>query len=300
MAENTAEWEEIPNEELPPTKKPSGFEDLDIEIIDDDEPKPKEPVEEQQEEEDKNDSRFQKRIDRLTAKQREEERRRVAAEAEAQELRQRLDRLEQGAVQQQVQGFTQQYNEVKRRLRDAAEEGDTDLQVELTEQLADMRAAARIAEQQRQQQQYQQSRQQPRQQQEGGAEPPPQEALRWWNKNRWFNSPDHVEQSRVARQIDQNLEAEGWDKESKDYYDELDSRLQKRYPELYSQPTGGKPSPKPKPPTAPTGGQGGPSGKSKDGRMRFTKGQLDMAKTLGITTEEGLRLYHEELQKGER
>lgn len=124
-------------------------------------------------------------------------------------------------------------------------------------------------------------------------ESPPQEAMRWWNKNRWFNNPDHVSESATARKIDEQLDAEGWDKESPDYYKELDNRLQKQFPELYST------SSKPKPPIAPTKGtgSGGPNKQpSNDGRLRFTKQELAMAKALGITTEEGLREYAREIQ----
>jgi hypothetical protein len=212
------------------------------------------------------------------------------------QLRDRLNRLEQGADQQKLDQFKGQYDRVRNELVQAAEEGDTAKQVELTEKIADMRAAARVADQARSQdlarvQQQQQQQPSPPQEQ------PPQEALTWWNKNRWFNSPEHKAESAYARSVDESLDAEGFDKDTPEYYAELDTRLQKKFPELYSDTTF-KPS---KPPIAPTGGSGGGtrSKRPNDGRLRFTKAELDMAKTLGITTEEGLRTYHAEIQKGD-
>jgi len=279
-AKKDEEWEEVQIEDQPETKVSNELGDI-VEVIEEkEEPDPAPEPE----------PRYQKRINKLTAKQREEERRRQAVEAENQALRQRLEKLEQGADQQQINQFKNEYDRVKSDLTEATEEGDTQKQVQLTERMADMRAAARVAEQ-RQFQPQPQPQPQPQQQEEQ----PPQEAMRWWNDNRWFNGPDHARESGIARQIDQGLDAEGWDKETPEYYAELDNRLQKQIPELYSTPK------KSKPPIAPTAGTSGSkgSGQPKDGRLRFTREQLDMAKSLGIATEEGLRAYHAEIQKGE-
>jgi len=293
--EKQEEWQEVPIEQKDHTPLDDELASI-VDVIDDEEPKQVEAEEtkaEAETEEDQTEStpRYQRRINKLTAKHREEERARQQIELENTQLRQRLDRLEQGVNQQQVDSFKSEYDNVKAALYEAAESGDTAKQVELTEQMADMRAAARVADQQAMmQQQFQPQRQNPPQQQQ---QAPPQLAMKWWNDNRWFNSPGNENATAAAREIDAQLDAEGWDKESPDYYGELDSRLQKRHPELYSKPS------KAKPPIAPTKGSGGgsQSKQSKDGRLQFTRQQLDMAKSLGITTEQGLKAYAAEIQK---
>ena len=285
-------WEEVPIEQKDHVPLDDELASI-VDVIDEpDEAKAQsENSEEPKEESEESAPRYQRRINKLTAKHRDEERARQQVESENAQLRQRLDRLEQGVNQQQVDNFKSEYDSVKTALFEAAEAGDTAKQVELTEQLADMRAAARVADQQalvnQQMVQQRPAQQSPQQQQ------PPQLAMKWWNENRWFNSPGNETASASAREIDAQLDGEGWDKESPDYYAELDSRLQKRHPELYSKPT------KAKPPIAPTKGSSGgsQSKQSKDGRLQFTREQLNMAKSLGITTEQGLKAYAAELQK---
>ena len=242
--------------------------------------------------------RNQRRIDQLTARHRDEERRRESAENENAQLRDRLGRIENNQDQSRIDNFAAEYADVKEQLTKATEEGATKLQVDLTEKMADMRAAARVADSQRaarerqQPQQQPQSRQQPpqnpaRPQQEGGDQPPPEEAMTWWNKNRWFNTKEHAAESAYARSVDQTLDTDGWDKNDPSYYTELDNRLQKRFPELYDKPS------KPKPPISSSRGRGskGAQQPSKDGRIRLTKERLDMARSLGITSAEDLRSY---------
>jgi len=60
-------------------------------------------------------------------------------------------------------------------------------------------------------------------------------AHRWIDKNPWFNSDGDDEDSQIVRVIDQKMIKEGWNPSDPDYWDELDSRLQKRLPEKYNQ-----------------------------------------------------------------
>lgn len=248
-----------------------------------------EPEQEQENEQDldEKESRRDRRINKLTAQRRDEERARLSAEQENKDLKERLNRLENNSDKQRIDNFKSEYESVKARLYDAAEEGNTSLQVELTEKIADMRAAARIADSQRQNapaepepSQYQSEENQP-----------PKEALKWWNSNRWFNSKEHAGESAFARAVDAELEGEGFDKEDPEYYKELDKRLQKTFPELYTNLK--KPSTVPSPHKGRSNVRG--SSSQKDGRIRLTKVQLDMARSLGINTEAGLREYAKEI-----
>ena len=251
----------------------------------------------------KGSDRFQKRIDKLTAKRREAERRANESDARADNLEKRLGALEESTGRQSAEGFQRRYNAVKNELLEATEAGDTPRQVELQEQLADMRATVRIAEAQK--------RNQPT---PSESEPVPEEedapplAYDWWKKNQWFNSTEHRAETAYAREIDAQLDAEGYDKFEPEYYEELDSRLQSQFPKLYNK-EGSKvkdegseaeeSKPKPKPPTAPTGGQAKGGGQPKDGRIRLTRDQLKIAQELGLSTESELREYVKEIQKQE-
>ena len=259
-----------------------------IEIIDSDE-KSKEPESEPvtESEDDPVSARMQKRIDQLTARRHEAERREATKDQQLQELHARLENIETGQNQAAVQTFQEKYDQVKKDLMAAAEEGDTARQVGLTEQMADMRATARMAEVSRNQQPLQQQPQQP------VGQEAPQAAYDWWNKNKWFNTPENSAATAFARAIDVQLEQEGYDKNSPDYYTELDNRCQEKFPELYTEHGNAKA----KPPTSPSGGKKRSSKRSKDGRIQLTRDQLNMARELGITTEAQLKAYAKEIQE---
>tara|TARA_R110000803_G_scaffold26333_3_gene62442 strand:+ start:6396 stop:7238 length:843 start_codon:yes stop_codon:yes gene_type:complete len=279
MAEEQEEW------------KPEEDDELIVDIVDEDgnlveesEPEP-EPEPEQG-------SRRDKRIDQLTAKHNDERRAREASDTENKQLRERLDKVESDGLHDKREKFRDEYEDVKERLLNAAEEGNSKEQVMLTEKMADMRAAARIADMQTRRPESEPA---PQQQPAPQQAPPPEEALTWWRSNSWFNSDGYQDASKDARAIDMGLEAEGWDKETPAYYAELDNRLQKKHPELYSS------SRKPKAPVAPSSARSSAkASSSKDGRIRLTKDQLDMARQLGITEEHGLREYALEIQKLEK
>ena len=59
-------------------------------------------------------------------------------------------------------------------------------------------------------------------------------AARWMKKNSWYNPATNDTDSRIAKQIDQLMVTQGWDPADPDYWDELDSRLQKELPHRYN------------------------------------------------------------------
>ena len=261
-----------------------------VEIIDPNEDaKDSEPEPVTEQEDDPVSARMQKRIDQLTARRHEAERREATKDQQLQELQARLENIETGQNQAAVQTFQEKYDQVKKDLMEAAEEGDTARQVALTEQMADMRATARMAEATRSQQPPPQQQQQ--QQPEG--QDAPQAAYDWWTRNKWFNTPENSAATAFARAIDIQLEQEGYDKNSSEYYTELDNRCQEKFPELYTEHGNAKA----KPPTSPSGGKKRSSKRSKDGRIQLTRDQLNMARELGITTEAQLKAYAKEIQE---
>jgi hypothetical protein len=74
------------------------------------------------------------------------------------------------------------------------------------------------------------------QQQQQGADPTIQRfAQRWMARNSWYNPSASDPDSRVAKKIDELMGAQGWDPADPDYWDELDSRLQKELPHRYNE-----------------------------------------------------------------
>jgi hypothetical protein len=178
------------------------------------------------------------------------------------------------------------------------EEGDTKSQVAFQEQLADMRAAMRIAEMQRQQAQ-QRAAASPTvgRAQQAAQNPAPQKAMQWWQANNWFNAAGFERETAAARSIDVQLDLEGYDKNSDEYYQVLNSRLQKMFPELSSGASPSKARTKSRPPVAPTTGG---SSSYKGNRVRMSQEQLRMARELGINDEKGLKKYEAEIRRQQR
>jgi len=76
---------------------------------------------------------------------------------------------------------------------------------------------------------------QPRQQQ--GSMPDPRlqrHAANWMERNEWYNPDGRDTDSKIAKQIDESLIAEGWNPVEGDYWDELDNRLHKYLPHKYN------------------------------------------------------------------
>jgi hypothetical protein len=272
---------------------------LEIEIVDDQskdqEDQEPEPQEDKKEPDDKEFSkRVQKRISTLVQQRKQAEAEAEQSRSELSSLRSRLERLEQGSNQQAQTAFQERYNQARNLLQTAIEEGDTNAQVSYQEQLADMRAAMRVQEMQRQQQVQRQISPTVGRAAQVQSDPTPQKAIDWWQRNNWFNSDGFERETAAARAVDVQLEIEGYDKNSSEYYETLDDRLRKMFPELIGESNvreKSAPRTKSRSPVAPTAG--GPS--RRGGRVKMTKDQLSMARELGITDEKGLKAYESEL-----
>ena len=288
--------EEI-NEEI--KKAQAEPEEFQIEITDD----PQEEVDDIVEEESKKDDpeygeKVQKRIQKLVAQRREAEVQSRQIQEQNAQLAARLERLEKGSQQSSENAFNQRYAQTKEALKKAIEEGDTDAQLDFSEQIADYRAAMRVSEMQRNQR-AQQETASPTvgRAQQAAQNPAPQKAMQWWEKNNWFNGQGYERETAAARAIDVQLDIEGFDKDSDDYYDQLNNRLHNVFPELVSKTSPSKPRIKSRSPVAPSTG-GSPN--YKGNRVRLTKQQLSAAREVGITDETGLKRYASEIRKLER
>ena len=60
-------------------------------------------------------------------------------------------------------------------------------------------------------------------------------AARWMEKNSWYDPQGGDEDSEIALMIDRRMAKEGWNPSDPDYWEELDSRLQKKLPHRYNE-----------------------------------------------------------------
>jgi len=283
--------EEIQEEVKEAQRRAGQDEDLEIEVV----PSVQEPVEEFSQEVEANDSDYgekvQRRIKKLVDQRRDAETQSRQYQEQVSQLQMRLGRLEQGNNHRAENDFHKHYENTKLALKKAVEEGDTEAQVNFSEQIADMRAAVRVAEMQKSQGARQAVSNNAARAKQVAQEAAPKKAMEWWDNNRWFNSSGFERETAAARAIDVQLELEGYDKESDDYYHVLNKRLLNVFPELNSST---KQRTKSRSPVAPTAG-GSPA--YSGNRIRMTQDQLRMARELGIRDEKSLKRYADEIRK---
>lgn len=298
-------------------EKPS---EVDLEVVDDRPPedqratsKAKGATSDEDEELQGYSDKVKKRINKLRYDQHEERRRREDAERMreeairvAQQLTQHNQSLQQilhdgeGVLLSQSKGRAElalQHAEIM--LRQAVEEGNTDRQIEAQKLLnraqADLDGVSRHVGQYRQrpparapeptyqpQPQVQQQAPQPR--------APSEKAASWAQKNSWFQSDDHTEMTAYAYGVHEKMiRKEGIDPESDEYYDELDKRVQSRFPEYFGEVESGSAdasvsstSRSPSVVVAPSERNNG----AKPRKVRLSRTQVALAKRLGLTVEQ--------------
>ena len=240
---------------------------------------------------DKAENATQKRIDRLTKKMREAERREQEAikyaqgvQAEAQQLKQRMDSLDSSYVQEYSSRVETQMATAEQDLARAIEVGDTNGVIEAQRQITKLA----IENDRAQQAKVQQERyaQQAKAQQEAQVhQPMPQQqprrpdpkAEQWAQRNEWFGSDEAM--TYAAFGIHKKLvEDEGFDPQSDDYYTELDRRMQGEFPHKLN---GGS-----KRPAQTVASVSRSSGRSSGKKVRLTPSQVAIAKKLGVPLEE--------------
>ena len=233
----------------------------------------------------------QKRIDRLTKKMREAERREQeaikyaqAVQTEASTLKQRMQNLDTNYVNEYTNRVTTQTQQAENELARAIELGDAAATVAAQRKLtalaiqADRAAQAKMQSDRARQQaaaaaQYQAQRPMPAQQ----PKRPDPKAEQWALRNSWFGSDEAM--TYAAFGIHKKLvEDEGFDPQSDDYYTELDRRIADKFN------TGGNSSNK-RPAQTVVGASRNTSGRSGK-KVRLTPSQVAIAKKLGVPLEE--------------
>jgi hypothetical protein len=88
-------------------------------------------------------------------------------------------------------------------------------------------------------------------------------------RNSWYKPDGKDIDSRIAKQVDETLTAEGWDPNTKDYWEELDNRLQRYVSHRYNANTDESPNQRSKPRGIVTG-SGRESASRAGGKNTFT------------------------------
>lgn len=205
-------------------------------------------------------------------------------EAEAQTLRTQNLALQKQFAETLDYAYGQDITLKSSELRRARENGEHDTEMKLQGELDALRfqqnqvkqakATIPATPQQRQPQPQAQQAPQPQQQQR----PPPSPlAVKWLEGNKtWFNSPKFTGHRAFALAEDSRLVTEGYDKNSSEYYTELDRRINEAFPTLRKKPAGGKSSS----PVAPVGGSG--TGSHSKKTIRLTRSDLQSMQRFGL------------------
>ena len=228
----------------------------------------------------------QKRIDQLTRKMREAERREKAALDYAKGLQKKYSdaeaeakKFDQNFISEFDSRVDAQREQVKATLKTAIENNDADQIMELNDkltQLAVEKEKARLKKQQFEDEKAKQEAtlQQPQAQQVQQPQPDPSpKAKEWAEKNTWFGNDSVM--TNAAFGVHQELVDKGFDGESDEYYNEVDKRMREYFPQKFSEDT------KPVQTVA-------SAGRKQKGRkvVKLTRSQVAIAKKLGVPLEE--------------
>jgi hypothetical protein len=244
--------------------------------------------------------KVKKRIDKLTYKIREAERREQAALDFARGLKGELDTYKQKATildQSLVQEFDtrikSQEKMAKDKLKHAIEMGDPDAQIEAQTLLANIAVdneRLRVSRL-RQEQDAAFERQRAEAPQYRAPEPeirPDPKAQTWAERNEWFGS-DRAMTATAYAIHDDLITREGYDPTSDEYYEELDHRMRQDFPHKFKKPEAAA---RPQSPVA----SARPASKPSQRKISLTPSQVRIAKALNVSLEEYAKHARKQMQ----
>jgi hypothetical protein len=167
-----------------------------------------------------------------------------ALERRNEELARRLAAVESTAssfqfaqVDKAIEDEATRVEYAKMKLLQASQAGDAEGQVEYLEQLQDSKQ--RLAQVQAYKKQQLDNARRPKQNVPNPVAAEVQRnATDWLGKNKWYDPQARDTDSRIAKVVDQELAADGWDPADPEYWDELDNRLTARLPHRYAAKNG--------------------------------------------------------------
>jgi len=230
------------------------------------------------------------RIKELTHARHDERRAKEATLREKQELERFAQQLleENKSLKQYVDTGTEQYvitakaaaeaelEKVRRQYKDAQEAFDTDAIIAAQEALTEAKLKLESIKNFRPAPLQQQET--PVQQQTYAPQPvqPDEKTLRWQAKNQWFGANGYEEVTSYALGLHQKLVNSGVNPQSDEYFQTIDTRLHKTFPDMF----GGSTSKKPASVVAPATRS---SGKKV---VQLTNTQLALARKFGLTPQQ--------------
>jgi hypothetical protein len=242
--------------------------------------------------------KVKKRIDKLTARLRETQRREEAALSYAKQVQAKAQELEQRYVRSDAERLVEAQSRVetqavalKQIIRKAREEGDVDTETEAQQRLTaltlennqiQMANAQREAYLQQQQATQQATYQQPQPVQQTQQVDPRVEE--WAEKNKWYGRDTVMTHAAwgIHRQL---LQAEGVDPNTDEYYDELDKRIRDAFPHKFEGGSGAQGRARNVQTVAPASRSSGINNAARR-TVRLTPSQVAIAKKLGVPLEE--------------
>ena len=240
--------------------------------------------------------KVQSRIDKLTKRLRETERREQAAiqyaqgvQADASKIKQQADQINSGYMAEFGDRVASQMAEAKKALKEAMDLGDTEKQVEVQAKISRLaleeeRVASQKAQRERLAQEMQARGVDPNQPQMPAYQPPkPQappppdpKAVEWAENNKWFGEDEPM--TLTSFSIHRKLMEEGFDPNSDSYYNEVDKRMKDTFPHKFEKQVS--------PTQAVASANRGAQPARRKGTVRLTPSQVAIAKKLGVPLSE--------------
>jgi hypothetical protein len=163
-----------------------------------------------------------------------------ALEKRNEELARRLAAVESTAssfkfaqIDKAVEDEATRVEYAKMKMLQAAQSNDLEGQMEYLEQLTD--AKDRLKQAQFHKKQQLEQAKAPKQNVPNPVSTEVQQnATKWLKRNTWYDPDARDTDSRIAKVVDQELAADGWDPSDSEYWEELDNRLQSRLPHRYA------------------------------------------------------------------
>ena len=228
-----------------------------------------------------------KRIDKLTYKMREAERREQAAlkyaesvKNELTDTKTKLSKVDNNLFSEYNTRVDSQLDRAKANLKQAHEENDTDKLIDAQGELAKLSVEAESLtriQKEREEKQIENEATQLQSQQMQAPAPPDPKAQEWAARNKWFGDDVAMTSSAFAfhRQL---VEEQGIDPATDKYYDVLDERIKDAFPHKFEQAN--------KPVQAVAGGSVGATTVNKSKKIKLTSSQVAIAKKLGVPLTE--------------
>ena len=239
-----------------------------------------------------------KRIDKLTRKFREAERREQAALDFAKGLQKKYDDTQtkyDSTDEKYLKEFDArvdaQREQVKKKLKDAIESNDAEAIMQANDELTQLtvekeKARIKMADREARLKQLEEQKNAPKEdpitERTTEQSEPSQRAKDWASKNAWFGNDKIM--TNAAMTVHEDLVGMGVDVESDEYYNEIDKRMKDNFPHRFASQEQRRPVQKV-----------ASAGRSQQGRrsVRLTKSQVAIAKKLGVPLEEYAKFVKE-------